>query len=98
MDVRGLPGSEAEALARTGGTRSSWSRPSSSVTPADTGPFMTYDSDRHLHGKRSSREDDPSLSAYFTKADHIAHSITDHIAHSIDGLPGLPLPLPPSNF
>ncbi len=51
---------------------------------------MTYDEDRHLHGKRSSREDDASLSAYFTK--------TDHIAHSIDGLPGLRLPLPPSNF
>ncbi|MET9511977.1 hypothetical protein ABZX62_26565 [Streptomyces flavidovirens] len=53
-------------------------------------PFMSYDEDRDLHGKRFSREDDASLSAYFTKK--------DHIAQSIDGLPGLPLPLPPSNF
>jgi hypothetical protein len=50
-------------------------------------PFMTYDEDRDLHGKRFAREDDASLSAYFTKK--------DHIASSIDGLPGLPLPLPP---
>ncbi|MEU5901779.1 MULTISPECIES: pyridoxamine 5'-phosphate oxidase family protein [Streptomyces] len=51
-------------------------------------PFMTYDEDRDLHGKRFAREDDASLSAYFTKK--------DHIAQSIDGLPGLPLPLPPT--
>ncbi|WP_134653256.1 pyridoxamine 5'-phosphate oxidase family protein [Streptomyces sp. H23] len=51
-------------------------------------PFMAYESDRDLHGKRFAREDDASLSAYFTKK--------EHIAHSIDGLPGLPLPLPPS--
>ncbi|WP_055566067.1 pyridoxamine 5'-phosphate oxidase family protein [Streptomyces atriruber] len=51
-------------------------------------PFMTYDEDRDLHGKRFAREDDESLSAYFTKK--------DHIAQSIDGLPGLPLPLPPT--
>ncbi|MFF9196243.1 pyridoxamine 5'-phosphate oxidase family protein [Streptomyces sp. NPDC014779] len=50
-------------------------------------PFMTYDEDRDLHGKRFAREDDASLDAYFAKK--------DHIATSIDGLPGLPLPLPP---
>ncbi|MEU6993361.1 pyridoxamine 5'-phosphate oxidase family protein [Streptomyces sp. NPDC046465] len=50
-------------------------------------PFMTYDKDRDLHGRRFSREDDESLSAYFAKK--------DHIAQSMDGLPGLPLPLPP---
>ncbi|RVU25334.1 pyridoxamine 5'-phosphate oxidase family protein [Streptomyces antnestii] len=51
-------------------------------------PFMSYDEDRDLHAKRFAREDDASLSAYFEKK--------DHIAHSIDGLPGLPLPLPPT--
>lgn len=51
-------------------------------------PFMAYESDRDLHGKRFTREDDASLDAYFTKK--------EHIASSIDGLPGLPLPLPPS--
>ncbi|MFF8600488.1 pyridoxamine 5'-phosphate oxidase family protein [Streptomyces sp. NPDC015232] len=50
-------------------------------------PFMTYDEDRDLHGKRFAREDDASLDAYFAKK--------DHVATSIDGLPGLPLPLPP---
>ena len=49
-------------------------------------PFMSYESDRDLHGKRFAREDDASLSAYFEKK--------EHIATSIDGLPGLPLPLP----
>jgi hypothetical protein len=51
-------------------------------------PFMTYDEDRDLHGKRFAREDDASLSSYFTGK--------EHIAQSIDGLPGLPLPLPPT--
>lgn len=51
-------------------------------------PFMAYEADRDLHGKRFAREDDASLSAYFTKK--------EHIATSLDGLPGLPLPLPPS--
>ncbi|MFJ4361746.1 pyridoxamine 5'-phosphate oxidase family protein [Streptomyces massasporeus] len=51
-------------------------------------PFMAYEEDRDLHGKRFAREDDASLSAYFTKK--------GHIATSLDGLPGLPLPLPPS--
>jgi hypothetical protein len=51
-------------------------------------PFMAYEEDRDLHGKRFAREDDASLSAYFSKK--------EHIASSLDGLPGLPLPLPPS--
>ena len=49
---------------------------------------MAYEEDRELHGKRFAREDDASLSEYFAKK--------DHIATSLDGLPGLPLPLPPS--
>lgn len=53
-------------------------------------PLMTYDEDRDLHGKRFSREDDESLDAYFTKK--------EYVATSLDGLPGLPLPLPPSSF
>jgi len=51
-------------------------------------PFLHYEGDRDLHGKRFAREDDASLSAYFEKK--------EHIATSIDGLPGLPLPLPPT--
>ncbi|WP_406338984.1 pyridoxamine 5'-phosphate oxidase family protein [Streptomyces sp. NBC_00649] len=51
-------------------------------------PFMSYDADRDLHGRRFAREDDASLSEYFKKK--------DHIERSIDGLPGLPLPLPPT--
>ncbi len=51
-------------------------------------PFMAYEAERDLDGKRFAREDDASLSAYFTKK--------EHIATSLDGLPGLPLPLPPS--
>ncbi|MFC1413203.1 pyridoxamine 5'-phosphate oxidase family protein [Streptacidiphilus sp. N1-12] len=50
-------------------------------------PYLSYDEDRDLHARRFAREDDESLSAYFEKK--------DHIASSIDGLPGLPLPLPP---
>ncbi|MFF0201582.1 pyridoxamine 5'-phosphate oxidase family protein [Streptomyces sp. NPDC005017] len=50
-------------------------------------PFMSYEQDRDLHGRRFEREDDASLSAYFEKK--------EHIATSLDGLPGLPLPLPP---
>jgi hypothetical protein len=49
-------------------------------------PFMTYEGDRDSHRKRFAREDDESLNAYFTKK--------EHVAVSIDGLPGLPLPLP----
>ncbi|WEH19298.1 pyridoxamine 5'-phosphate oxidase family protein [Streptomyces sp. VNUA24] len=51
-------------------------------------PFMAYEEDRDLHGRRFAREDDDSLSAYFGSK--------EHIATSLDGLPGLPLPLPPS--
>lgn len=51
-------------------------------------PFLSYDSDRDLHGRRFAREDDDSLNNYFEKK--------DHIATSLDGLPGLPLPLPPT--
>ncbi|WP_328539759.1 pyridoxamine 5'-phosphate oxidase family protein [Streptomyces sp. NBC_00344] len=49
-------------------------------------PFMSYDEDRDLHARRFEREDDTSLSQYFEKK--------EYIARSIDGLPGLPLPLP----
>ncbi|GGX27483.1 pyridoxamine 5'-phosphate oxidase [Streptomyces malachitofuscus] len=52
-------------------------------------PFMAYEKERDLHEKRFAREDDASLDAYFTKK--------EHIATSLDGLPGLPLPLPPSS-
>jgi hypothetical protein len=51
-------------------------------------PLMTYDDDRDLHGKRFAREDDVSLGAYFQSK--------EHVGVSIDGLPGLPLPLPPT--
>ena len=50
-------------------------------------PFMTYDGDRPLHASRFARESDASLDAYFQKK--------DDVATSMDGLPGLPLPLPP---
>ncbi|MFF4126966.1 pyridoxamine 5'-phosphate oxidase family protein [Microbispora rosea] len=50
-------------------------------------PFMTYEGDRPLHGSRFERETDESLDAYFHKK--------EHVTTSIDGLPGLPLPLPP---
>jgi hypothetical protein len=49
-------------------------------------PFMTYDADRDLHERRFAREDNASLSDYFQKK--------EHVATSLDGLPGLPLPLP----
>ncbi|MER8016392.1 pyridoxamine 5'-phosphate oxidase family protein [Streptomyces griseoluteus] len=51
-------------------------------------PRMVYEEDRDSHRRRFAREDDASLSDYFTGK--------EHIATSIDGLPGLPLPLPPS--
>jgi hypothetical protein len=51
-------------------------------------PFMSYHQDRDLHAKRFSREDDESLGAYFASK--------EHVGVSIDGLPGLPLPLPPT--
>lgn len=51
-------------------------------------PLMTYQSDRDLHARRFAREDDASLGAYFEGK--------EHVSRSIDGLPGLPLPLPPT--
>ncbi|MEV3855710.1 pyridoxamine 5'-phosphate oxidase family protein [Streptomyces sp. NPDC050095] len=53
-------------------------------------PFMTYDEDRTLHGDFFARKDDDALDAYFQKK--------EHIGQSLDGLPGLPLPLPPATF
>ncbi|WP_420032675.1 pyridoxamine 5'-phosphate oxidase family protein [Streptomyces sp. cg28] len=53
-------------------------------------PFMTYDEERTLHGDFFARKDDAGLDAYFQKK--------EHIGTSLDGLPGLPLPLPPANF
>jgi hypothetical protein len=50
-------------------------------------PFMAYEEDRDLHARRFAREDDVSLNAYFEKK--------EYIGTSLDGLPGLPLPLPP---
>ncbi|MBA6436478.1 MULTISPECIES: pyridoxamine 5'-phosphate oxidase family protein [Streptomyces] len=50
-------------------------------------PYLDYREDRPLHASRFQREDDESLDRYFHKK--------EHIASSIDGLPGLPLPLPP---
>ncbi|MFF7115836.1 pyridoxamine 5'-phosphate oxidase family protein [Streptomyces albogriseolus] len=53
-------------------------------------PYMAYEGERDLHERRFTREDDASLDAYFTKK--------EHVATSLDGLPGLPLPLPPSSM
>ncbi|MFF7652328.1 pyridoxamine 5'-phosphate oxidase family protein [Streptomyces sp. NPDC007983] len=51
-------------------------------------PFMDYREDRTLHAQRFRREDDEEkLTAYCERK--------DHVASSLDGLPGLPLPLPP---
>ncbi|MFF5406298.1 pyridoxamine 5'-phosphate oxidase family protein [Streptomyces misionensis] len=52
-------------------------------------PFMAYEEERDLHQRRFAREDDASLNEYFTKK--------EYIATSLDGLPGLPLPLPPAS-
>ncbi|CAM5548039.1 Pyridoxamine 5'-phosphate oxidase family protein OS=Streptomyces tendae OX=1932 GN=GUR47_33335 PE=4 SV=1 [Streptomyces tendae] len=82
------PTSRTSTPPRTDCARSSSCTPNSSATPAATPSPSWPQSDRDLHGKRFAREDDASLSAYFTKK--------EHIASSIDGLPGLPLPLPPS--
>jgi hypothetical protein len=49
-------------------------------------PLMSYEGDRDLHARRFSREDDASLGRYFEKK--------EFVATSLDGLPGLPLPLP----
>ncbi|CAL9383856.1 hypothetical protein SUDANB60_01104 [Streptomyces sp. enrichment culture] len=53
-------------------------------------PYMAYEGERDLHERRFAREDDASLDACFTKK--------EHVATSLDGLPGLPLPLPPSSM
>ncbi|WP_435879943.1 hypothetical protein [Streptomyces werraensis] len=53
-------------------------------------PYMAYEGERDLHERPFAREDDASLDAYFTKK--------EHVATSLDGLPGLPLPLPPSSM
>ncbi|MDT3725250.1 pyridoxamine 5'-phosphate oxidase family protein [Streptomyces sp. DSM 41972] len=53
-------------------------------------PYMAYEGERDLHERRFAREDDASLGAYFTKK--------EHVATSLDGLSGLPLPLPPSSM
>ncbi|MFJ7015171.1 pyridoxamine 5'-phosphate oxidase family protein [Streptomyces albogriseolus] len=53
-------------------------------------PYMAYEGERDLHERRFAGEDDASLDAYFTKK--------EHVATSLDGLPGLPLPLPPSSM
>jgi hypothetical protein len=50
-------------------------------------PYMAYTEDRDLHTRRFERDTDETLDEYFHKK--------DHVAVSIDGLPGLPLPLPP---
>lgn len=51
-------------------------------------PLMSYEGDRPLHGSRFARETDESLDAYFRGK--------EHVGTSLDGLPGLPLPLPPT--
>jgi hypothetical protein len=50
-------------------------------------PFMEYREDRSLHADYFSRKTDEEFSAYCEKK--------DHVATSLDGLPALPLPLPP---
>jgi hypothetical protein len=49
-------------------------------------PLMEWQSDRDLHTKRFARETDESFAAYCEKK--------EHVGTSLDGLPGLPLPLP----
>ncbi|MBB1244251.1 pyridoxamine 5'-phosphate oxidase family protein [Streptomyces durbertensis] len=51
-------------------------------------PLMEYQEDRPLHASRFEREDDSSLDAYFQRC--------EHVGTSLDGLPALPLPLPPT--
>lgn len=50
-------------------------------------PFLDYREDRTLHRSRFEREDDASLAAYFERK--------ERVGTSLDGLPALPLPLPP---
>jgi hypothetical protein len=49
-------------------------------------PLMDHRAERALHTQRFSRETHASFSDYCARK--------DHVATSIDGLPGLPLPLP----
>ncbi|MFF2046024.1 pyridoxamine 5'-phosphate oxidase family protein [Kitasatospora sp. NPDC058170] len=50
-------------------------------------PFMDYRADRGLHEEFFDRKTDEEFGTYCEGK--------DHVATSIDGLPGLPLPLPP---
>ncbi|MEV8535900.1 pyridoxamine 5'-phosphate oxidase family protein [Streptomyces sp. NPDC051211] len=50
-------------------------------------PFMEYESERTLHAEYFGRKTDEEFAAYCEKK--------DHVAQSLDGLPALPLPLPP---
>jgi hypothetical protein len=50
-------------------------------------PYMDYRGDRPLHTQRFARESEESFGAYCEKK--------EHVGTSLDGLPGLPLPLPP---
>ncbi|MEV7524861.1 pyridoxamine 5'-phosphate oxidase family protein [Streptomyces sp. NPDC091371] len=50
-------------------------------------PLMDYQGERTLHAEYFGRKTDEEFSEYCEKK--------EHIAVSIDGLPGLPLPLPP---
>ncbi|MEV8587251.1 pyridoxamine 5'-phosphate oxidase family protein [Streptomyces sp. NPDC051180] len=50
-------------------------------------PLMEYREDRSLHSEYFNRKTDEEFNAYCERK--------DHIGTSLDGLPGLPLPLPP---
>ncbi|MGP3684890.1 pyridoxamine 5'-phosphate oxidase family protein [Streptomyces sp. IBSNAI002] len=50
-------------------------------------PFMEYEGERTLHAEYFARKTDEEFAAYCEKK--------DHIGTSLDGLPALPLPLPP---
>ncbi|MEV6211050.1 pyridoxamine 5'-phosphate oxidase family protein [Kitasatospora sp. NPDC051914] len=50
-------------------------------------PFMDYQGDRDLHTRYFDRKTDEEFAAYCKGK--------DHVGRSIDGLPALPLPLPP---
>lgn len=50
-------------------------------------PFMDHREDRPLHTQRFARETADSFAQYCEKK--------EHVGVSLDGLPGLPLPLPP---
>lgn len=50
-------------------------------------PFMEHRGERPLHTQRFARETEESFGAYCERK--------EHVGVSLDGLPGLPLPLPP---